>query len=199
MSGPNPGDEPGSDVPTKDVSADTGMSQAYSAPESEQFTSGPYIPADSALYDYDAYEAAGESDDQSGPPRWPWVVGVAAILAAVALVASVSLLVFPSLTSNEARPSSSTPAPPPVQDEITKTTPPAAPPPTTEAPPPETVTVTSEPPPPPPPTSEVPPPPPPSPSAAPEPERRRAATDHHDHPRGSAPGHLHGDRYQGAR
>ena len=26
-------------------------SQAYSAPESEQFTSGPYVPADVALYD----------------------------------------------------------------------------------------------------------------------------------------------------
>jgi len=165
MSGPNPGDEPVNDVPTRDVSADTGLSQAYSAPESEQFTSGPYVPADPALYDYDAYDA-GEYDDQPGPPRWPWVVGVAAILAAVALVASVSLLVFPSLTSNEARPTTSTPPPPPVQDEITKTTAPPAPPPTTEAPPPppptETVTVTSEPP--PPPTSEA---PPPSPSAAP--------------------------------
>lgn len=171
MSGPNPGDEPVNDVPTQEVSEDTGLSRAYSAPESEQFTSGPYVPADLALYDYDAYEA-GEYDEQTGPPRWPWVVGVAAILAAVALVASVSLLVFPSLTSNEARPTTSTPTPPPVQDEITPTTAPPAPPPTSEAPPPppptETVTVTSEPPPPPPQTSEAPPPPPsPSPSAPP--------------------------------
>lgn len=170
MSGSNRGDEPENDVPTQDVGADTGLSQAYSAPESEQFTSAPYVPADPALYDYDydAYEATRD-DDQHGPPRWPWVVGVAAILAAVALVASVSLLVFPSLTSNEARPTTSTP-PPPVQDEITETTPLPAPPPTSEPPPPppptETVTVTSEPP-PPPPTSEPPPPPPASPSAAP--------------------------------
>ncbi|MGE5696348.1 MAG: MmpS family transport accessory protein [Candidatus Sericytochromatia bacterium] len=171
MSGPNPGDEPVSDVPTRQVDEDTGLSRAYSAPESEQFTSGPYVPADLALYDYDAYDA-DEYDDQPGPPRWPWVVGVAAILAAVALVASVSLLVFPSLTSNEAQPTTSTPTPPPVQDEITPTTPPPAPPPTSEAPPPppptETVTVTSEPPPAPPQTSAAPPPPPsPSPSAPP--------------------------------
>jgi hypothetical protein len=171
MSGPNPpelGDEP-ADQPIDDVGADTGLSQAYSAPEAEQFTSGPYIPADPALYDYDTYDSAAEHDDQPAPPRWPWVVGVAAILAAIALVASVSLLVFPSLTSNQARPTTTTPAPPPVQDEITETTPPPAPPPTTEAPPPppptETVTVTSEPPPPPPATTEAPPPPAPSPSA----------------------------------
>ncbi len=168
MSGPNPGDEPVDDVPTQDVSADTGLSQAYSAPESEQFTSGPYVPADPALYDYDTYDPAAEHDDEPPTPRWPWVVGVAAILAAIALVASVSLLVFPSLTSNEARPTTTTP-PPPVQDEITETTTPPPPPPTSEPPPPppptETVTVTSEPP-PPPPTSEAPPPPPaPSPSA----------------------------------
>jgi hypothetical protein len=169
MSGPNPGDEPVDDVPTQDVSADTGLSQAYSAPESEQFTSGPYVPADPALYDYDTYDQSAEYDDEPPTPRWPWVVGVAAILAAIALVASVSLLVFPSLTSNEAAPNTTTPPPPPVQDEITETTPPPPPPPTSEPPPPpptETVTVTSEPPPPPPPTSEAPPPPPaPSPSA----------------------------------
>ena len=110
MSGPNPGDEPVDDVPTQDVSADTGLSQAYSAPESEQFTSGPYVPADPALYDYDTYDPAAEHDDEPPTPRWPWVVGVAAILAAIALVASVSLLVFPSLTSNEARPTTTTPA-----------------------------------------------------------------------------------------
>ena len=169
MSGPEPGDQPASDVPTQDVSADTGLSQAYSAPESEQFISGPYVPADPALYDYDTYDQSAEYDDEPPTPRWPWVVGVAAILAAIALVASVSLLVFPSLTSNEAAPNTTTPPPPPVQDEITETTPPPPPPPTSEPPPPpptETVTVTSEPPPPPPPTSEAPPPPPaPSPSA----------------------------------
>ena len=39
---------------------DTGQtdaySRAYSAPESEHFTSGPYVPADMALYDYDGYD-----------------------------------------------------------------------------------------------------------------------------------------------
>ena len=78
MSGPNPpgsegsdlpGQEPG-DQPTSDRSAapDTGetefYSHAYSAPESEQFTSGPYVPADSSLYDYDSYEPATELVDQ---------------------------------------------------------------------------------------------------------------------------------------
>src|SRR6478752_7205416 len=98
MSGPNPpgsegpdlpGQEPG-DQPTSDRSAapDTGetefYSHAYSAPESEQFISGPYVPADSSLYDYDSYEPATELVDQEKPPRWPWIVGVAAIVAAVA-------------------------------------------------------------------------------------------------------------------
>src|SRR6185312_4282504 len=176
MSGPTPdgpeslGEEPGGehlDEQTQDVTTDTGFSQAYSAPESEQFTSGPYLPADPRLYDYDAYEGGGPPT----PPRWPWVVGVAAILAAVALVASVSLLVFPSLTGNQAAPSPSptTSPSPPVQDEITKTTPP---PPTSEAPPPppptETVTVTTAPP--PAPTNEA-----PAPAPAPPPATTSAA------------------------
>jgi hypothetical protein len=154
MSGPNPpeqesfGDEPGSEPTT-----DTGFSQAYSAPESEQFTSGPYVPIDPHAYDYDAYDP---DDEGHVTPRWPWIVGVAAILAAVALVASVVLLVVrPSLTSNQAVPTTTTSSRPPVQDEITTTTPPPPPPPptTTEAPPPppppptETVTVTPTPPP----------------------------------------------------
>jgi hypothetical protein len=181
MSGPNPpasegsdlpGQEPGSQ-PASDQSAapETGeteiYSQAYSAPESEQFTSGPYVPADSSLYDYDSYDPATELTEQERPPRWPWVVGVAAIVAAIALVASVSVLVTRTDTDNLATPATSTTTPPPVQDEITTTTPPPPPPPpppTTEAPPPpppETVTVTQEPaPPPPPPATEAPPPPP---------------------------------------
>ena len=151
MSGPNPpgpetfGEEPGGDAVgeehTQDVTTDTGFSQAYSAPESEQFSSGPYVAADPALYDYDAYESAAGPDDQPPTPRWPWVVGVAAILAAVALVASVSLLVFPSLTSHQAAPATTTSKPPPVQDEITKTTPPP-PPSEVPPPPPPTETVT---------------------------------------------------------
>ena len=143
MSGPNPpgsegsdlpGQEPG-DQPTSERSAapDTGetefYSQAYSAPESEQFTSGPYVPADSSLYDYDSYEPATELVDQEKPPRWPWVVGVAAIVAAIALVASVSVLVTRTDTDNLATPATSTTTAPPVQDEITTTTPPPPPPP----------------------------------------------------------------------
>lgn len=177
MSGPKPpgpesfgderGREPIADEITQDVTTDTGFSQAYSAPESEQFTSGPYVPADLALYDYDTYDPAAEYDaSPPTPPRWPWVVGVAAILAAVALVASVSLLVFPSLTSNRAAPTTTTPSQPPGWNEITKTTPPTSqlPPP---PPPTETVTVTSSAPPPTPTPSTEAPPPPPAPSSAP--------------------------------
>jgi Mycobacterium membrane protein len=177
--GQEPGTQPASDQPTRagaeSATPDTGQtdihSQAYSAPESEQFTSGPYVPADASLYDYDSYDPAAEPVDQQTPPRWPWVVGVAAIIAAVALVASVSVLVTRTDTDNLATPATSTTTPPPVQDEITTTTPPP-PPPTTEAPPPpppETVTVTQETPPPPPAPTEAPPPPPPATAEAPPP------------------------------
>jgi hypothetical protein len=173
MSGPNPPgpDSPGPDgpergpgkQPARDVTGETDIhAQAYSAPESEQFTSGPYVPADPGLYDYDSYDEAG-TDDQPSPPRWPWVVGIAAIVAAVALVVSVGLLVTSTNTSHLATPATSTTtSAPPFQDEITTTTPPPPPPepppPTTEEPPPpppETVTVTTEPP---PATTEAPPP-----------------------------------------
>ncbi|MGE2722884.1 hypothetical protein ACQI5I_24415, partial [Mycolicibacterium celeriflavum] len=162
MSGPNPPDDEGrepshepdqtaGDQPAPDTSETEFYSRAYSAPESEQFTAGPYVPADSSLYDYDNYEQA-DPVDQPAPPRWPWVVGVAAIIAAIALVASVSVLVTRTDTDNLATPeTSTTTVSPPVQDEITTTTPPPPPPPTTEEPPPpppETVTVTQEPPPP---------------------------------------------------
>jgi len=179
MSGPNPpeggsfGEEPGEqptdDQPTQEVTGETEFVQAYSAPESEQFSSGPYVPADSSLYDYDNYDPATELVDAPKPPRWPWVVGVTAILAAIVLVVSVSLLVTRTGTSNLANPVTTTPSKPPVP-EITTTTPPPPPPPTTtEAPPPpppptETVTITTQPP--PPPTSEAPPPPPPPPPPA---------------------------------
>jgi hypothetical protein len=179
MSGPNPpepdssgqdaGEEPiqnqpTHDQPTQEVTGETGFhSQAYSAPESEQFTSGPYVPADPALYDYDAYDPATELVEPPRTARWPWIVGITAILAAIALVVSVSLLVTRTNTSNLATPATTT-AKPPVQDEITTTPPPPPPPPppTSEAPPPppptETVTITSVPPPPPPPPSAAPPP-----------------------------------------
>jgi hypothetical protein len=175
-SGQEPGDK---STPDQSAAPETGetefYSQAYSAPESEQFTAGPYVPADSSLYDYDSYEPATDLGDQGTPPRWPWVVGVAAIVAAIALVASVSVLVTRTDTNNLATPATTTSTPPPVQDEITTTTPPPPPPPppTTEEPPPpppETVTVTQEPsPPPPPPASEAPPPPPATTTAPPPP------------------------------
>ena len=177
MSGPNPpgpesfgderGGEPIAGEKTEDVTTDTGFSQAYSAPESEQVTSGPYVPANLALYDYDTYDPAAEYDaSPPTPPRWPWVVGVAAILAAVALVASVALLVVPGLTSHQAAPTTTTTSAPPAWNEITKTTPPTSevPPP---PPPPVTVTVTTSAPPPSPTPSTETPPPPPAPSAAP--------------------------------
>ncbi|HPZ95569.1 MAG TPA: MmpS family transport accessory protein [Mycobacterium sp.] len=152
-----------------DELTDTGFNRAYSAPESEQYTIAPYLPADLELYDYDSYESAGDTGGELPPPRWPWVVGVTAIIAAIALVASVSLLVTRTDTDNLATPATTTTIAPPVQDQITTTAPPPPPPPppTTQEPPPppppETVTVTPEPPPPP-------PPPPPAPTEAPPPE-----------------------------
>jgi hypothetical protein len=191
MSGPNPPgpDSPGPDSPEREggrhsapdevteqvgaaeqPAAATGATesypQAYSAPESEQFSSGPYVPADPDLYDYDSYEPMSDLGEEQASPRWPWVVGVTTIIAAISLVVSVALLVTKTDTDQLATPATTTTPPPPVQDEITTTTSPPPPPPTTEPPPPpppppppETVTVTE--PPPPPPSAEAPPPPPP--------------------------------------
>src|SRR5882757_1756123 len=156
MSGPNP---PGSDEPAQEKTS-TGeteiYSRAYSAPESEQFTSGPYVPPDPALYDYDTHEPVSELANDEPPPRWPWIVGVVAIIAAVALVTSVTVLVARTDNENLATPSTSTSKSPPVQDEITTTTTTSTTPP---PPPPETVTVTQEPA---PPSVEAPPAPPPA-------------------------------------
>ncbi|SPM36268.1 MmpS3 protein [Mycobacterium rhizamassiliense] len=127
-------------------------SQAYSAPEADHFITGPYVPADLSLYDYDSYdESSDDDDDHEAAPRWPWIVGVAAIVAAIALVVSVSLLVARTDTNKLANPGTTTPSQPPLQDEIT----------TTKQT--QTVTVTPTPPPPPP------PPPAPAPSSAPPP------------------------------
>lgn len=183
MSGPNPPDQQSghspSDAGDREELTDTGFSRAYSAPESEQYTIAPYLPAEIALYDYDAFDA-GETPADLQPPKWPWVVGVAAIIAAISLVVSVSLLVTRNGSSVASSSTTTTVSKPPVQDEIT-TTPPSpstsAPPqstPSEEPPPPpppptETVTVTPEPPPPPPPSSTEQPPPPPPTSAAPPP------------------------------
>ncbi|MGA8332975.1 MAG: hypothetical protein WB777_27385, partial [Mycobacterium sp.] len=126
-------------------------SRAYSAPESEHISSGPYVPANLDLYDYDDYGDDAPDDHEAGAPRWPWIVGTAAIVAAIALVVSVSLLFARTDTNKLATPSTAPTSTPPIQDEITTTTPrPAPPPPPSSEPPP------------PPPSSEPPPPPPPS-------------------------------------
>ena len=154
--------------------------QAYSAPESEHITSAPYVPADVALYDYENYDRIVEYEDVR-PPRWPWVVGITAILAAVALVVSVSVLVTRTESHDLANPTTTTVVAPPVQDEITEAVPsPEMPPPPSEEPPPppppppppETVTVT-----PPPPVMEPEPaPPPPAEEPEPEPEPAPSTT-----------------------
>lgn len=182
MSGPNPpetgsGDEgsgkgqPASDMapdagaggeiqPLDDVAAtpasvpadNTAYSQAYSAPESEQFLSGPYVPVDPRLYDYDNYDVPEEPEPGAKTPRWPWVVGVTVIIAAVSLVVSVALLFARTETHDLATPAttSSTVSVPPVQDEITRTstststTVPPPPPPSSEEPAPEPSTTTQE-------------------------------------------------------
>jgi MmpS family membrane protein len=155
-------------------------SRAYSAPESEHFFTGPYVPADPRLYDYDGYDDSSEFDDEHRGARWPWVVGWAAIVAAIALVVSVSLLVTRTDTSKLANPGTTTTAStPPMQDEITTTKAPPPPPPTSQPPPPttetptatetQTVTVTPSPAPPPPPATTAPPPPPATTTAAPPP------------------------------
>jgi len=167
-------DEPKADDDSAEIAAQdhTGQtdaySRAYSAPESEHFITGPYVPADPGLYDYDGYDGSADEDDAHGAPRWPWVVGVVAIAAAIALVVSVSLLVTRTDTSKLANPGTTTTASaPPMQDQITTTKPPPPPPPTTETPTAtETQTVTVTPPPPAPPP---PPPPPATPTAAPPP------------------------------
>jgi hypothetical protein len=199
MSGPNPpgpeseeldpgsapsdeldlGSESGDEEAEPETSETEIYSRAYSAPESEHFTTGPYLPVDPHLYDYDSYDESIDPQDERTAPRWPWVVGVAAIVAAIALVVSVSLLFARNDTEKLATPSTAPSSTPPMQDEIITTTapPPPPPPPTTAPPPPppETVTVTTTPPPPPPPPAPAPPPaaapaaPPAAPTAAPPP------------------------------
>ncbi|SOJ55908.1 putative transport accessory protein MmpS3 [Mycobacterium simulans] len=120
------------EVVLRDQTGETdAYSRAYSAPESEQFVSGRYVPVDLSLYDYDSYDDSDE-DAESAAPRWPWVVGIAAILAAISLVVSVSLLVTHTGSNKLAAPGT-TPSVPPLQDEITTTKPP---PPPSSAPPP---------------------------------------------------------------
>lgn len=153
----------------------TAYSQAYSAPESEQFLSGPYVPVDPRLYDYDNFDTPDEPDPHAKTPRWPWVVGVTVIIAAISLVVSVALLFARTETHDLATPAttSTTVSQPPVQDEITKT---SSPPPTTIALPPPPPPSPEEPP-PPPPSSEESPPPSPPPAEAPSPEPSTATTE----------------------
>lgn len=123
----NPGEVPDLDGPNEEAAASDSSgadsaafhSQAYSAPESEQFTS-PYVP-------YDEYETQLVDGEEPPPPRWPWVVGVAAIIAAITLVASVALLVAgrSDETNGAAKSSTVTPTPSttPWNEIITTTTP----------------------------------------------------------------------------
>lgn len=164
-----PGSGPGDEEPEPQTSATDSYSQAYSAPESEHFLSGPYAPVDPHLYDYDSYDESIDLEDGRTAPRWPWVVGIAAIVAAIALVVSVSLLFARTDTEKLATPGTAPSSTPPMQDEIITTTAPPPPPPPPVAPPPpppQTVTVTTTPPPPPPPAAEA-PSPPPAPAAPP--------------------------------
>jgi outer membrane biosynthesis protein TonB len=149
-------------------------SRAYSAPESEHVTSGPYVPVDLDLYDYESYDEL--ADEEATTARWPWIVGIAAIAAAIALVASVSLLFARTDTNELATPGTAPTSTPPMQDEIIVTTPPPAPPPPppTSVPPPPPPT-SEAPPPPPPPSEAPPPPPPPAPAPAPAPAPPTAA------------------------
>ncbi|MDI3313761.1 MAG: MmpS family transport accessory protein [Mycobacterium sp.] len=160
--------ESGGEESEPQTSATEFYSQAYSAPESEHFTSSPYVPVDPQLYDYDSYGDSIDPQDERITPRWPWVVGVAAILAAIALVVSVSLLFARTDTQKLATPATAPSSTPPMQDEIVTTTAqPPPPPPVSTAPPPpptQTVTVTTTAPPPPPPAAEAPPPPPATPA-----------------------------------
>ncbi len=217
MSGPNPPepgasgsdlpDQPGKhsapEEPTEVAGADADggetefYSQAYSAPESEQFTSGPYVPSDVALYDYDDYDASTELVDTAPPPRWPWVVGVTAIIAAGRPGG------FGGRPGHPGRRHLPTWRPrgrvPPRRRRRCRTRSrrrlrhrplrhlrrsEELPPP----PPPETVTVTEPPPPPPAPSSEAP---------AAGPEHHDGAADHHHDACRTPPGHLFGDGHQG--
>ena len=177
LPGQEPGGQPASDQPSPDVTGETEIhSQAYSAPESEQFTSGPYVPSDSALYDYDSYDSTTELVDQQAPPRWPWIVGVVAIIAAIALVVVGVGAGHPHRYRQPCDTGDHDDhhrAPCARRDHHHDPPPPPPPPPPTEEPPPppppETVTVTQEPPPPPPPAPEAPPPPPATSEAPPPP------------------------------
>jgi hypothetical protein len=167
MSGPNPPERDPEERLDDSVGPATGemgetdaYSRAYSAPASEHVMTGPYVPADPSLYDDDGYIRSPDPELERATPRWPWVVGVAAIVAAISLVVSVSLLVARNDATKLANPGTSPVSTSPVQDATTAPKPPPAttiapppPPPSAEPPPPETPTAAPAPPPPPAPAS----------------------------------------------
>ena len=58
--------ELGASAGESDAEGQTGQtdvySRAYSAPESEHISSGPYVPANLDLYDYDSYDDAAPDE-----------------------------------------------------------------------------------------------------------------------------------------
>ncbi len=54
----------GDKLPSDQTGETDAYSRAYSAPESEHVTGGPYVPADLRLYDYDDYEESSDLDDE---------------------------------------------------------------------------------------------------------------------------------------
>ncbi|AIH52184.1 membrane protein, partial [Mycobacterium tuberculosis] len=58
----------GDKLPSDQTGETDAYSRAYSAPESEHVTGGPYVPADLRLYDYDDYEESSDLDDELAAP-----------------------------------------------------------------------------------------------------------------------------------
>lgn len=145
MSGPNPpeSDSPGSkslgpDEPARDApkTGETEIySRAYSAPESEQFTSAPYVPPDVALYDYDSYDPNSEDDATPGTSTTTSVPPVQDEITTTTPPPPP-----PPPTSEEP------PPPPPETITVTQEPPPPPPPPAVEAPPPPPPAETGPPP-----------------------------------------------------
>lgn len=56
----------GDKLPSDQTGETDAYSRAYSAPESEHVTGGPYVPADLRLYDYDDYEESSDPGRRTG-------------------------------------------------------------------------------------------------------------------------------------
>lgn len=78
--------------------------RAYSAPESEQYTIGPYLPAELELYDYDSYES-GDTGELLAAAE---VALGGGRHGTISLVVSVSLLVTRTDTDSLANPATTT-------------------------------------------------------------------------------------------